>query len=111
MKKYLKLMRVKHYIKNVLILLPVILTQQLFDGGVLYKSITGTVIFSLMSSVIYIVNDIKDLNADRLHPTKCRRPLASGEITVQKAKVLTGILIAGIIFVWGGGKPDLHMCI
>lgn len=99
--EYLKLMRVKHYIKNLLILLPAILTQQLFDWQVLGKMIMGIIIFSCMSSVIYIINDIRDIDSDRKHPTKCMRPLASGAVSVRAALLLAVFLAAVLAGVWG----------
>ncbi|RKI41977.1 hypothetical protein D7V86_08505 [bacterium D16-51] len=102
MKKYLKLIRVKHYMKNILILLPAVLTQQLFCGEAFFESAIGIAIFSMVSSVIYVVNDIRDVESDRQHPVKCSRPLASGEISVRAAKCLVFILVLGVIFAWGG---------
>ena len=109
MKKYLKLLRVKHYMKNILILLPAVLMQQLFCRQVFFESAVGIVIFSMVSSVIYVVNDIRDLESDREHPTKCMRPLASGEISVQAAKRLIFIIMVGVIFVWGRGNQEFAL--
>lgn len=102
MKKYLKLMRVKHYVKNILILLPAFLTQQLFDRHTAGRAAAGIIIYSLISSVIYVVNDIKDADRDRRHPTKCRRPVASGEVSVRSAECLVIILAVAAVLVWGG---------
>ncbi len=87
MKKYFKLMRVKHYIKNVIIMLPLIFSGKLFDIGLLQRTLVGVVGFSFMSSVIYIINDIRDAENDRNHPTKCKRPIASGEISMKSAHI------------------------
>ena len=106
MRKYLKLLRVKHYVKNMLILLPAVLTRQLLDWQILYESVAGIFIFSLISSIIYIVNDINDVELDRQHPVKCRRPVASGEISVLKAKYLKAALSAVVILVWGAPGCD-----
>ena len=104
MKKYLKLIRVKHYMKNILILLPAVLTQQLFCREAFFESAIGIAIFSMVSSVIYVVNDIRDVESDRQHPTKCTRPLASGEISERAAKCLVFVLVMGVIFIWGGAN-------
>lgn len=93
MKKYLKLMRVHHYIKNLIIFLPLIFNGNLFDKDIITKSIFGFISFCLLSSVIYIINDINDIEADRQHSKKCKRPLASGEITTTKAKILMIVLL------------------
>lgn len=106
MKKYLKLLRIKHYIKNILIFLPAILSQQLFDKMILYKTMIGMIIFSIISSIIYIINDIRDVDSDRAHPIKSRRPLASGEISVRTAKYLAAALAAAGILAWGAAVPS-----
>ena len=55
------------------------------------------IIFSFTASSIYIINDYSDIESDRVHPEKCRRPLASGEISVGRAKfVLVGLVISTI---------------
>lgn len=95
MKKYLKLMRVKHYIKNVLILVPFIFSGQLFKPFYLVRAIVGFLAFSLLSSAVYIFNDIRDAEADRLHPVKKTRPIASGEISKRSAIILGGVLLLG----------------
>lgn len=91
MNGYLKLLRVRHYIKNLLVIFPILCSGQLFNGGV--YAFVGFALFSLMASIVYIINDIRDREKDRNHPTKCRRPIASGEITVAHAGVLVIILL------------------
>ena len=79
----LKLMRPKHYIKNVLIFVSLVFTQNLFNLPLLFKTISGFVAFSLLTSVVYIVNDINDVDADRQHEIKKNRPIASGRISIS----------------------------
>ncbi|MEN6417494.1 MAG: decaprenyl-phosphate phosphoribosyltransferase [Clostridiaceae bacterium] len=93
MKKYIKLMRFKHYIKNGLILLPFLFGGQLFALGLLRQAALGFVSFCLLSSAVYIINDIMDVKTDREHPTKKFRPIASGEVPVKSAVILAGILL------------------
>lgn len=78
MKKYLKLMRVHHWIKNFLVLLPVIFNRSFFHVKHLEEVGWGFVSISFIASVVYIFNDIKDCEKDKLHPTKKNRPIASG---------------------------------
>ena len=92
--KYLKLMRVKHYLKNFLIFLPLIFSKNLFNLNILSKCIFAFFTFSFISSVIYILNDLKDIDKDRNHPIKKSRPLASGEISKK-----TGIVIMILLFI------------
>ncbi|MEY2365303.1 UbiA prenyltransferase family protein [Lysinibacillus capsici] len=93
MKEYLKLMRVHHYMKNGLIFTPLIFSGSLFNPYLLINSLLGFLAFSLIASAIYIINDIQDVELDRLHPTKCKRPLAANEISLVNAKALAGVLI------------------
>ena len=83
MKKYLKLMRVHHYIKNFLILATIVCSGQLFNLDKLINCCLGFIAFCMYSSIVYIINDIADKEKDKLHPTKCRRPIASGSISIK----------------------------
>lgn len=88
MKKYIRLLRIQHYLKNVLVLLPFICGKELLNIDLWLKVIPGFIAFCLISSVVYILNDIKDKEKDKLHPTKCKRPIASGEVSIKKAVVI-----------------------
>lgn len=83
--KYLHLFRVKQYIKNVFMFLPLFFSANLFNFQLLLKVTIGALILSLASSSIYILNDIKDIEEDKLHPEKSKRPIAAGEISVKQA--------------------------
>ncbi len=97
--KYLKLMRVKHYIKNFLIFLPLIFSKNLFSSNLLLKTIFAFLSFSFISSVVYIINDIKDKEKDKLHEKKKNRPIASGQVSIKEALVLSFILfILSLLF-------------
>jgi 4-hydroxybenzoate polyprenyltransferase len=89
---YLKLLRPSHWIKNIIIALPLILSNQLN-----FKSLTnlllGIISFSLLASAGYILNDIKDIENDRQHPKKKYRPLASGDVDAGNSFILSIILI------------------
>ncbi len=79
MKDYLKLIRIKHWIKNILIFIPLVFSGVINESNIV-NCILGFFSFSFMSSFIYIVNDIRDIEKDKLHPRKRKRPLASGTI-------------------------------
>lgn len=99
MKQYIKLMRPKHYIKNLLLFFPIVFSGSLLDVSLLLKCIYGFAAFSLITSVIYIVNDIMDAENDRQHPTKCGRPIASRKITPVQAGVFAVVLfVIGLLF-------------
>ena len=89
---YLRLLRVKHYIKNFIIFLPLFFDGQLLNYDLLKTCIIGAVCFSLLSSVAYIFNDIMDKAEDTKHSEKCKRPIASGAITIARAYVVILIL-------------------
>lgn len=113
MKKYFMLMRVKHYVKNILIFLPLIFSGNLFSCDLLLKTCICFCTFCLLSSVIYIVNDIKDVEKDRNHPTKKKRPIASGVLSIKKASIIAivcgaiTVLISIFMFGWSGVLVEL----
>ena len=92
MKKYLKLIRVKHWIKNFLIFLPLIFSRNINATNILL-SILGFISFSFASSIIYIVNDIRDKEKDKNHPTKKNRPIAAGTISITNALIVATLLL------------------
>lgn len=85
-------MRVPHYIKNLLIFAALACSGQLFVWDKLLAGLLGFAAFCLISSVVYIINDIRDREKDRLHPTKCTRPIACSAVSVRGAVVLASIL-------------------
>lgn len=92
MKNILKLLRVKHWIKNGLIFLPVIFNRSLEINDWLC-GIIGMIAFSLTASAVYIINDIRDVEKDRLHDIKKNRPIASGEVSISLAQVICVMLV------------------
>jgi len=97
-KYYLYLLRIHHWIKNFLVFIPLIFSVSLFNEKVITISVLGFICFSLLSSIVYIINDMRDIEKDRLHAVKCRRPLASGEIPLSHAVVSLVILSALLLF-------------
>ncbi len=98
MKKYIRLMRMHHYIKNFLICAPIFFSGRILEPVLWGKVLWAFLAFGMLSSLVYIVNDIRDVENDRKHPTKCKRPIASGEISVKGAVFFAGILVF-LIFV------------
>lgn len=92
MNRYLKLMRVHHYMKNLLVFAALVCSGQLFVPAKLCAGVLGFFAFCATSSAIYIINDIRDCEKDRRHPTKCRRPIASGAVSVRNASILAVVL-------------------
>ncbi len=93
MKNYLKLMRVHHYIKNFLVFAALACSGHLFNFEKMAAGIEAFVAFCMVSSVVYIINDICDREKDRKHATKCKRPIAAGTVSVANAWVLTAVLL------------------
>lgn len=93
----IKLIRPKQWIKNFFVFAPLLFSRHVFELQYLLPSIAAFFMFSLASSIVYIINDILDVEADRAHPKKKYRPIASGEITVKQAMVFMIILTVGLI--------------
>ncbi|HSD99046.1 MAG TPA: decaprenyl-phosphate phosphoribosyltransferase [Patescibacteria group bacterium] len=97
--KTLKLIRPKQWIKNFAIFAAIIFSGQLFDPTLFSRVILGFFAFCAASSAIYIVNDIFDVEKDKIHPFKKFRPLAHGDLSIQYAILLAVILFGSSIFI------------
>jgi 4-hydroxybenzoate polyprenyltransferase len=95
----IRLVRPGHWIKNAIVLFPVVFAMRTEDASAWGNAGVATVAFCLASSAIYIFNDIRDRTTDRLHPRKKDRPLATGRISVTAASVESLCLMAGGILV------------
>ena len=84
----IKLMRPHHYIKNIFIFIPLFFALKITDASLVLNAFIAFLAFSLSASSVYILNDYFDIEADKEHPKKRFRPLASGEISKQEAIVL-----------------------
>lgn len=91
--KYLIIsLRIPHWIKNSFIFAAIIFSKHLFEITYLTKTCVAFILFSLISSAGYLINDIVDLPEDKKHPSKQNRPLASGKLPLQTA-IWTSILL------------------
>ena len=88
-----KIIRPHQWVKNVLVFTPLLMSHN-FDFNNLILSTKAFIIFSLIASSIYVINDIVDLKSDQNHPFKKYRPLAAKLITVNHCKILILILLA-----------------
>ena len=93
--------RPKQWIKNFFIFAPLIFSQNLFNVPLMIKSAIAFAAFCLLSSSLYILNDIRDLDEDKHHPVKSKRPLASGEVNRIQAWLAFALLLtaSGIVSV------------
>jgi 4-hydroxybenzoate polyprenyltransferase len=81
----IKTMRPRQWTKNAFVLAAVVFDRQLTNPAALINALVAFILFCLLSSVVYIINDIADVQADRLHPIKRSRPIASGRLPVPVA--------------------------
>jgi 4-hydroxybenzoate polyprenyltransferase len=96
-KGLVRCLRLHQWSKNILVFVPTILAHQIWNALVMRRALIAFLALSFCASALYIVNDLLDLQADRLHPGKRHRPLASGEVSVE-----TGLGIAIFMAVVGG---------
>lgn len=89
-------MRVDNWLKSVFIFVPLFFSSEIFNIDKLVPTIIAFVAFCLFSSGVYIVNDIFDVKNDIRHPEKCKRPIASGAVSIKNAVIFASVLaVAG----------------
>jgi len=98
-KAFVRLARPRQWVKNLFVLLPVVFAQRAGQPGVWVQALLAAGAFCLASSAVYAFNDIRDRNADRLHPRKRLRPLPAGQLGVGGATIFAVILAAGALAV------------
>ena len=111
-----RLLRPKHYVKNVFVLAPLFFSGLLKEHALSAVCLAGMafVCFCLWSSAVYILNDICDRERDRLHPRKCQRPIASGKVSIPTAVVLDVLcfllpfVLVGSVYFCTEGILSLH---
>ena len=89
---YLHQMRPRQYAKNAFIFAPLFFDRQLFVPQSLILTILGFITLCILSSAVYVLNDLADVEADRNHPQKKYRPIASGQIPIRSAKIFCAVL-------------------
>lgn len=93
MRTTLSLLRLPQWLKNVFLFAPLIFSKHLFEEGYIWTAAEAFLVFSLLSSAVYVINDIADRESDRLHPVKRNRPIASGAISPAQGAGLAAILL------------------
>ena len=96
----LKLIRVRHWIKNTFVFIPIFVSGNLFVYPTSIKTIIGFIIFCLASSAVYIFNDFADLDRDKNHPVKRKRPLSSGKISKSFGVIILLIILIIICIIF-----------
>jgi len=89
----LKTMRPKQWIKNIVVFAPLVFDVKLTQPRYLIPTVAGFILLCLISGAVYLINDVADIENDRRHPVKRRRPLASGELSVRLAITVAFLMI------------------
>lgn len=100
-KTWTKSLRLHQWLKNLLIFVPLLAAHRVAEPGLLITALLAFVAFGLCASSVYLLNDLIDLEDDRHHPTKCKRPLASGALPLTWGIGLFPILLAGAFLLAG----------
>jgi len=93
----LRALRPLQWTKNGLVFAALAFDQRLFEPNPLLRTVVAALVFCAVSSAVYLVNDLRDVERDRLHPKQRRRPIAAGEVTARQAAVTAAALVAGAV--------------
>lgn len=104
---FVRAVRMRQWVKNLLVLAAPVLSGQVFEGSVIEDTAVAFVAFCLASSGVYLVNDVRDVEADRVHPRKRFRPIAAGIVPPTTAIVGAGVLFLGAFSVGLFAHRDL----
>ena len=99
-------MRPHQWVKNVFVLAPIVFAQDLFERGTLLRAASAFFVFCLLAGAVYTINDIVDVEADRVHPVKRKRPIPSGRVPIGVARGLVAVLLAAALV--GAELVDHH---
>lgn len=97
--KLIELIRPKQWIKNLFVFAPLLFAGEMLHFQSLKESVIAFLAFCGVSSLVYIINDITDIEADRVHKLKRFRPIASGEISIRKAQIFFLIILIITAFI------------
>ena len=102
------MIRVAHWAKNMFLFIPLFFAGKLFDPTKLGEVSLGFAAFSLIASSVYILNDIRDIDKDRLHPVKKYRIIASGRVPISLAWIILGVCcLSGLLIGFSCGSTFL----
>jgi len=97
LKAYMQLLRPRHWIKNLFVFAALLFSRNIDKLPSLVEATWAFLCFCITASAVYIFNDIIDIEKDRKHPRKCRRPLASGRIGRGEAAMLLAIMLPAVV--------------
>ena len=95
--QYIQLLRPLQWLKNTFVFAPIFFSNNLLKGEYFWPTLIVFAAFCLISSSIYCFNDLQDIEADRLHPKKCKRPIASGAVSVTAGYVMMALCMVGAL--------------
>ena len=115
MKHYIQLLRPLQWIKNAFVFAPVFFSTNLLKPKFFWPTMVVFASFCLISSAIYCFNDLRDVEADRMHPKKCKRPIASGNVSIRSGYVMMILCTIGALllipFAQSPNTPYLYIII
>lgn len=103
-----KALRMHQWMKNALIFVPLLAAHQFGRADLLLNGVLAFLFFGLCASSVYVLNDLLDLADDRHHKTKCKRPFASGKLSIKAGLVVVPLLL---IAAFGGGRLAVALAI
>ncbi|MCW5809099.1 MAG: UbiA prenyltransferase family protein [Deltaproteobacteria bacterium] len=93
----LRTLRPHQWVKNVFVAAPLVFSRHLTDGAYVLRTALAVAAFCALSGAVYAFNDVRDVEADRAHPTKCARPIACGQLSERAALIAAGLLAAAAL--------------
>lgn len=93
----IKTIRPHQWVKNLFVLAPIVFAKNVFHPDLLVRALTAVAVFCVLSGAVYTLNDIVDVEADRVHPTKRNRPIPSGRVPLAVARVFLGVLVVSAL--------------
>jgi len=103
-----KAMRPHQWLKNLLVFVPIVVSHKVHDIDLMLNCIIGFIAFCLCASSVYLLNDLLDLDADRQHPRKRKRPFAAGNLPITTGVIAMGVLLLGA-FLLGMLLPPMFL--
>ena len=95
--EYIRLLRPLQWLKNVFVFAPIFFSNNLLKLEYFWPTLVVFASFCLVSSSIYCFNDLRDVEADRQHPKKCHRPIASGKVSVNGGYAMMASSMVGAL--------------
>ena len=108
---WLRALRPDQWVKNAVVFVALVFGLRLLDPSAVAASLAAFLVFCAASSAVYLLNDIADLERDRAHPEKRRRPIAAGEISVRAAGTAAGLLVPSSLLVAFLVQPALALVV